>query len=273
VNHAPTDIALSAAAVNENSAAGTVVGTLLAADPDSGDTHTFTLLDSAGGRFAIQNGKLVVAAGAPLNFEAASSYAVTVRATDSGGLSLDEMLTIQVTNVNELVSFDVQRGSIQRSYIRYIDMLFESADGLTQLVAEGRFGLTRAGLFGNSPVNVSLAGKLKVVGNRVTIDFGAQGIGGSRNSTAGNGYYRLSIDADRNGTRETERTFYRLLGDTNGDRTVNSVDVNNIRVALGRKGTNLNQDINGDGVVNSTDRDLARKQLGKSLASTLPLND
>src|SRR5262249_41975657 len=152
------------------------------------------------------------------------------------------------------------------------DLVFESADGLSQLVSEGRFGLTRAGLGGASPVNVSLSGKLKVVGNRVTMAFGSNGIGGSRNSTTGNGYYRLSVDTDRNGARETMRSFYRLLGDTNGGRTVNNTDVNNIKAANGKKGTNLNQDINGDGVVNTTDRDLARAQLGKTLASTLPLD-
>jgi hypothetical protein len=272
-NQAPTDIVLSGWSVRENSAAGTAVGTLSAADPDAGDTHTFTLLDSAGGRFAIENGRLVVAAGATLDFETASTHTVVVRATDAGGLSFDETLTIQLANVNELVSFDVQRGTVQRSYIRYVDMIFESAAGLTQLVSEGRFRLTRFGLGGNNPVNVSLSGKLKVVGNRVTIDFGAGGIGGNRNSSTGNGYYRVSVDADRDGSRETQRSFYRLLGDTNGDRTVNNTDVSNVQAALGRRGTNLNQDVNGDAVVNTTDRDLARGQRGKTLAAYLWLYD
>ena len=102
---------------------------------------------------------------------------------------------------------------------------------------------------------------------------GSQGIGGNRNSTTGNGHYRMTVDADRNGTPETARHFYRLLGDTNGDRTVNSTDQSNVQAAQGRTGKNLNADVNGDGVVNSTDRDLVRKQLGKSLASHLPLDD
>jgi hypothetical protein len=32
-------------------------------------------------------------------------------------------------------------------------------------------------------------------------------------------------------------------------------------------------DVNGDGIVNTTDRDLVRRQLGRSLASHLPLDD
>jgi VCBS repeat-containing protein len=259
--------------VKENSSTGVVVGTLTAADPNSGDSHTFALVNNAGGRFAISGNQLVVAAGANLNYEASTSHTVVVQATDADGLSYQESLVINVTNVNELVSFDVQRGAAQRSYIRYLDLLFESAEGLSQLVTEGRIKLTRATLAGASPVNVSLAGKFVVVGNRVTVNFGASGIGGNRNSTTGNGYYSLSVDADRNGSQETKRSFYRLLGDTNGDRTVNTTDLNNVRAALGRRGTNLNQDVNGDGVVNNTDRDLVSKQRGKSLASGLPLDD
>ena len=228
-NRAPTDIGLSGGAVKENSAAGVVVGNLTAVDPDSGDSHTFVLVDNVGGRFALNGRQIVVAAGANLDHEGATSHSVVVRATDAGGLSYDESLVIQVTNVNELVSFDVQRGAAQRSFIRYLDLVFESAEGLTQLVNEGRFKLARSTLGGASPANVNLTGKLTVVGNRVTVNFGTQGIGGNRSTATGNGYYRLSVDADRNGSQETQRTFYRLLGDTNGDRTVNNTDLNNVR--------------------------------------------
>ena len=60
--------------------------------------------------------------------------------------------------------------------------------------------------------NVSLAGagKLLVIGNRIAIDFGVQGIGGNRNSATGNGWYRFVLDADDNGTFETYKRFYRL---------------------------------------------------------------
>jgi VCBS repeat-containing protein len=99
INHAPTDILLSNASVAENSAPGTVVGTLSAVDSDAGDTATFTLVDDAGGRFAIQNGQLV--ATGSLDYEAGSSYQVTVSVTDSAANSFNRTFQVGVTNVNE----------------------------------------------------------------------------------------------------------------------------------------------------------------------------
>ncbi|MDH4303326.1 MAG: DUF4347 domain-containing protein [Nitrospira sp.] len=103
VNHAPTDLALSANTVAENAATGTVVGTVSGTDPDAGDTKTYSLTDTAGGRFAINSatGQLTVADGSLLNYESAASHTVTVRVTDSGGQSYDETFTINLTNVNE----------------------------------------------------------------------------------------------------------------------------------------------------------------------------
>ena len=49
-NEAPTDLALSADTVAENSANGTVVGQLSAVDPDASDTATYSLVDNAGGQ-------------------------------------------------------------------------------------------------------------------------------------------------------------------------------------------------------------------------------
>ncbi|MBA5777115.1 cadherin domain-containing protein, partial [Stappia sp. F7233] len=85
VNEAPTDITLSNASVEENSTNGTVVGTLGAADPDAGESFTYTLLDNAGGRFAIVGNELRVADGGLLDFETATSHQVTVEVEDSAG--------------------------------------------------------------------------------------------------------------------------------------------------------------------------------------------
>ncbi len=103
VNDAPTDLALSANSVAENAANGTVIGTISGTDVDTGDTKTYSLTDSAGGRFAIDSstGVVTVANGTLLNYEAATSHTVTVRVTDSGGLTYDETFTINLTNVNE----------------------------------------------------------------------------------------------------------------------------------------------------------------------------
>lgn len=100
-NLAPTDIALSAASVAENATNGTVIGALSATDPDQVSGHVFSLVNDAGGRFSISGSNLVVANGSLLNYEAASSHGITVRATDADGLTFDKAFTIAVTNANE----------------------------------------------------------------------------------------------------------------------------------------------------------------------------
>jgi Ca2+-binding RTX toxin-like protein len=97
-NAAPSGIALSGGLVLENSASGTVVGSFSAEDPNPGDTHSFTLLDDAGGRFALSGNSLVVANGVRLDFEQAGVHTVVVRATDQTGLSIDSVLTVGVGN-------------------------------------------------------------------------------------------------------------------------------------------------------------------------------
>ncbi len=106
VNEAPTDITLSNSSVDENSPAGTVIGTLSAVDPDAGDSHTFAVLGSSpsGASFAIDaTSQLVVAAGSMLDFETTTSYSVRIQATDQAGsdLSFDRLLTITVYPVDE----------------------------------------------------------------------------------------------------------------------------------------------------------------------------
>lgn len=97
---APTDISIDIHTVAENSAAGTVIGTLAATDPDSGDTATFSL-DPSVTQFAINGDTLVVAPNAVLDFEDTTTIPVSVTATDSDGLSLTKTLTISLTDVAE----------------------------------------------------------------------------------------------------------------------------------------------------------------------------
>lgn len=113
VNDAPTDLALSANTVTENAANGTVVGTVSAVDPDSGDTKAYTLINSAGGRFAINSstGQITVANGALLNYEAATSHMITVRVRDAGGLAYDKSFTITLTDAYEPLPFPSMSGS------------------------------------------------------------------------------------------------------------------------------------------------------------------
>ncbi|MCV3217086.1 Ig-like domain-containing protein, partial [Plectonema radiosum NIES-515] len=102
---APTAINLTHNTVAENSAVGTVIGELSSIDPDSGDTHTYTLIDNAGGRFQIVDNKLQVANGTLLDFETNTQHTVIIRSTDKNGLILDKTQAIAITNVNEVPIF------------------------------------------------------------------------------------------------------------------------------------------------------------------------
>ncbi len=100
LNAPPTAIAITGGAI-ENAANGSAAGTVTGTDPD-GDELTFTLLDSAGGRFALSAaGALTVANGALLDYEASASHAITVRATDRFGAYRDQAIGVAVANVNE----------------------------------------------------------------------------------------------------------------------------------------------------------------------------
>ena len=94
---------LNTANVDENSANGTVIAQLNTSDPDAGDTHTYNLLDDAGGRFAInENNHLIVANGSLLDFETDNSHTIEVQTTDSGGMSFSQFLTIDLKNSQEI---------------------------------------------------------------------------------------------------------------------------------------------------------------------------
>ena len=103
VNFPPTDMSLSSNTVDENAANGTAVGTVTTTDPDSGETFTYTLTDTAGGRFTIDSntGQITVADGSLLDFETTTNHNVTVQVTDSGGNTYSEVFTINVNDVNE----------------------------------------------------------------------------------------------------------------------------------------------------------------------------
>ncbi|MCA9096431.1 MAG: cadherin repeat domain-containing protein, partial [Planctomycetaceae bacterium] len=104
VNETPTNIALSHNSVEENSPVNTAVGTFMTADPDSGNTFTYTLVTGTGdtdnASFTIVGNQLQTAA--VLNFEMQESYSIRVRSTDQGNQSVEKIFTINATDVNEM---------------------------------------------------------------------------------------------------------------------------------------------------------------------------
>ena len=104
VNDAPSTPTDSNGTINtvvESAANGTTVGiTASSTDPES--SVSYSLMDNAGGRFAIDSstGVVTVLDGGLLDYEAATSHNITVRATD-GSLSADQTFSINVTDVDD----------------------------------------------------------------------------------------------------------------------------------------------------------------------------
>jgi uncharacterized delta-60 repeat protein len=100
-----TDINSAGNSITENTANGTTVGiTASASDADATNSAiNYSLDDSAGGRFAINSftGVVTVANGSLLDYEAATSHVITVRATSSDSSSSTANFTISVLPVNE----------------------------------------------------------------------------------------------------------------------------------------------------------------------------
>jgi len=103
VNDAPIGVNLTNSTVDEN-LAGVTIGSLMAVDQDTSDTHSFSVVDGAD-RFAValSDGAwtLKLKDGISLDHETADNVDVTVRVADNRGLSFDQRLTVTVGDVNE----------------------------------------------------------------------------------------------------------------------------------------------------------------------------
>ena len=92
--------------MDENAAIGTTVGiTAVASDADATtNAITYTLDDTAGGRFAIDGVTGVVTVAAARDSRSGRPHNITVRATSADGSFSTQMFTI---NVNDVDEFDV----------------------------------------------------------------------------------------------------------------------------------------------------------------------
>jgi hypothetical protein len=99
----PTALELSKLSVRENEPAGTEVGQFTTTDPDSGDSFTYTLVNTNAypdnAAFEIQGNRLVTLE--TFNYEVKSTYEIKVRSTDPGGEWIEETFTITVEDVND----------------------------------------------------------------------------------------------------------------------------------------------------------------------------
>ncbi len=104
INNVPDDISITNLFVTENAPDNTLIGRLSTIDPDVGDSHTYTLLDDAQGRFKIVGDELQVADTSQLDFESDPDLDILVESTDSGGLSVEKTFTVNLIDDRD---FDV----------------------------------------------------------------------------------------------------------------------------------------------------------------------
>jgi hypothetical protein len=102
VNEAPT-AADAAFTLPESSADGTSVGTVVASDPDVGDTLSFAITGGdPGGVFAIDaaTGEITVADSSQLDFDVTPVYSLAITVTDGGMLSDTATVTVTLSRLN-----------------------------------------------------------------------------------------------------------------------------------------------------------------------------
>ena len=96
-NDAPTAIILSNTEIDELTANNTTIATLTNKDPDPDDTHTYTLLDSAGDRFKIEGNELIIADETLIT---PGEYSITIEVNDEAGASFERTFQIVVNDLN-----------------------------------------------------------------------------------------------------------------------------------------------------------------------------
>ncbi|BBF92582.1 cadherin domain-containing protein [Blastochloris tepida] len=114
VNEAPTGAVMKGDVIAENSAAGTVVGTVSGADADAGAVLSYQIVGGDSDKYQIDAATGVVSLkdGAKLDFEADAADSITVRVTDQTGLSVDQTFDIKVADVNEAPTGAVMKGGV-----------------------------------------------------------------------------------------------------------------------------------------------------------------
>ena len=113
-NDDPTDIGLSSSAVDENEPSGTTVGTFTTTDPDTGQTHLYSLVagsgDDGNASFSISGGELRTAES--FDYETKSTYSIRVQTDDGNGGTFEKQFTITVTDANDAPVIDQGAGPL-----------------------------------------------------------------------------------------------------------------------------------------------------------------
>ena len=225
------------------------------------------------------------------------------------GVNYEAPLAVQPHTSPKGVSEDVvvQKGIAERSFIQYLDVDFNQTTATSAALAGLAAELATTSTSRNSYVellwygenltasstaqgsvnlfNAGTSATVGLTGDDLSINFGPggitsllSGVAGKPTSNAGDGWYALGIDPTGNPANGQTFwvTFFRLLGDTDGDGMVTGpyttagTDAYNVYHAEGTSGTLLDADVDGNGAVNSKDLAYTVAAKGDSVGVTPP---
>ncbi|NIX76029.1 calcium-binding protein [Microvirga terricola] len=168
-NSAPTDIILSDLTVLEHDLPGSGIGLFTTEDANAGDTFTYTLIDDAGGLFALdplRNNKLVVGDGFRIDFERQREHDIVVQVDDGHGGVFQKTITISVRDAAPELTRGTEGDDLMLSDVGN-DMLFGNGGNDTLIGGEGRDRL-----YGGVGHDVFVFDQPQTLSNRDTIhDF------------------------------------------------------------------------------------------------------
>ncbi|SBS31353.1 RTX-I toxin determinant A from serotypes 1/9 [Marinomonas aquimarina] len=178
-NEAPTSPSGSLD-VDENSANSSSVGTVSAPG-----AITFTLTDSANGRFAIDNsGNVTVADTSQIDYESNTSHNIIVQATDDAGNTSSNTLAVTINNVNEVPTLTATGSNPTFTEDGSAESLFTGASASTadtgQTISGMVITVTNAADSGNEILNID--------GSAITLDNAETG-------TSNNLSYAVAVSA------------------------------------------------------------------------------
>lgn len=284
-NHEPTGLHLTSNTVEQDAAPKTIVGKLIATDPDEGDRVRFRLVAGEGSedndKFRIDSRNRIRTTN-KFGSELKSSYTIRVRAYDQNGASTERILTIHATPTEtqspSVDSVVINDGSQSRSHITSLTVTFDSLVDHDQL--QQALTLTNIDrdlvVDGLNVASSDIGGKTQAVltfqnGSSAVVD--RMGQGGPLGNSLVNGNYRLDIDASRivhRGSSEkmaqdysfggqqsddaANDDFFRLLGDTDGDGLLDPGHLDDmLAIWMSPEFTDPEFDANGDGLVDKND--------------------
>lgn len=272
----PRDIVLNEGGIFENAdtKADRFLMTTLSSPHPTGETTTFSLVDGDGDDdnelFEVIGDQLYLRQGVSLDHETSELLRVRLRSTDPQGIVLERGLEIAVRDLAEVVQVSVNDGAIQRSRVDSLTITFEGEVSVASDAFLIRNRATGAAVSyqvaspvfanGATTVRLTFSGvesslgslndgnyELTILADRVFSQDGF-GLDSNRDGIAG--------DDDAFGDVESDN-FFRLYGDSTGNRFLNSRDFRDFRTTYGVLSTsvlfNASFDFDGNNIINGRD--------------------